>query len=109
MFANTLPFAKQCSLFSGKLEKNSAGVTSFLSHSQKIFMDLKTEGFPVIETSTLTEEGVIQVKTEVGVFVLEKSVWWESFLFKNYTLKRILVVFFVLFPFLLNSIICSNY
>ncbi|CAO2595182.1 GTP-binding protein 4 [Lemmus lemmus] len=38
--------------------------TSFLSHSQKIFMDLQTEGFPVIETSTLTEEGVIQVKTE---------------------------------------------
>lgn len=73
MFANTIPFVKQCS-FSGKLEDNSTWVTSFLSHSQKIFMDLQTEGFPVIETSTLTEEGVIQVKTEVGAFVLEKSV-----------------------------------
>ncbi|KAM5235722.1 GTP-binding protein 4 isoform 2-T2 [Ctenodactylus gundi] len=31
---------------------------------QKIFMDLEAEGFPVIETSTLTEEGVIKVKTE---------------------------------------------
>ncbi|XP_021563348.1 nucleolar GTP-binding protein 1 [Carlito syrichta] len=31
---------------------------------QKIFIDLQAEGFPVIETSTLTEEGVIQVKTE---------------------------------------------
>nr|AAK13445.1 G protein-binding protein CRFG [Mus musculus] len=31
---------------------------------QKIFLDLQAEGFPVIETSTLTEEGVIQVKTE---------------------------------------------
>nr|XP_028681749.1 nucleolar GTP-binding protein 1 isoform X3 [Macaca mulatta] len=31
---------------------------------QKIFTDLQTEGFPVIETSTLTEEGVIKVKTE---------------------------------------------
>ncbi|XP_011379224.1 nucleolar GTP-binding protein 1 [Pteropus vampyrus] len=32
--------------------------------SQKIFMDLQAEGFPVVETSTLTEEGVIKVKTE---------------------------------------------
>ncbi|XP_056375500.1 GTP-binding protein 4 [Hyla sarda] len=31
---------------------------------QKIFKDLENEGLPVIETSTLTEEGVIQVKTE---------------------------------------------
>uniref|UniRef100_H2N9L0 Nucleolar GTP-binding protein 1 n=1 Tax=Pongo abelii TaxID=9601 RepID=H2N9L0_PONAB len=31
---------------------------------QKIFTDLQSEGFPVIETSTLTEEGVIKVKTE---------------------------------------------
>ncbi|XP_069911079.1 GTP-binding protein 4 isoform X4 [Oryctolagus cuniculus] len=31
---------------------------------QKIFVDLQAEGFPVIETSTLTEEGVIKVKTE---------------------------------------------
>lgn len=29
-------------------------------------MDLKAEGFPVVETSTLTEEGVIKVKTEVS-------------------------------------------
>nr|XP_031526762.1 nucleolar GTP-binding protein 1 isoform X3 [Vicugna pacos] len=31
---------------------------------RKIFIDLQAEGFPVIETSTLTEEGVIKVKTE---------------------------------------------
>uniref|UniRef100_A0A2K6EYQ4 Nucleolar GTP-binding protein 1 n=1 Tax=Propithecus coquereli TaxID=379532 RepID=A0A2K6EYQ4_PROCO len=31
---------------------------------QKIFIGLQAEGFPVIETSTLTEEGVIKVKTE---------------------------------------------
>ncbi|XP_072508168.1 GTP-binding protein 4 [Notamacropus eugenii] len=31
---------------------------------QKIFSDLAAEGLPVIETSTLTEEGVIKVKTE---------------------------------------------
>ncbi|XP_004702403.1 GTP-binding protein 4 [Echinops telfairi] len=31
---------------------------------QKIFIDLQTKGFPVIETSTLTEEGVIKVKME---------------------------------------------
>ena len=32
---------------------------------QKIFSDLISEGIPVIESSTLTEEGVMQVKTEV--------------------------------------------
>ncbi|XP_034619748.1 nucleolar GTP-binding protein 1 [Trachemys scripta elegans] len=31
---------------------------------QKMFENLEAEGFPVIETSTLTEEGVIKVKTE---------------------------------------------
>lgn len=31
-------------------------------------MDLQAEGFPVVETSTLTEEGVIKVKTEVSAF-----------------------------------------
>uniref|UniRef100_A0A8C8Z4P3 Nucleolar GTP-binding protein 1 n=1 Tax=Prolemur simus TaxID=1328070 RepID=A0A8C8Z4P3_PROSS len=31
---------------------------------RKVFIDLQAEGFPVIETSTLTEEGVVQVKTE---------------------------------------------
>ncbi len=42
-------------------------VTSLLSClcCQKIFADLSAEGIPVIETSTLTEEGVMQVKTEV--------------------------------------------
>ena len=38
----------------------------FPLYSQKIFVDLQAEGFPVIETSTLTEEGVIKVKTEVS-------------------------------------------
>lgn len=37
---------------------------------QKIFETFEAEGFSVIETSTLTEEGVIQVKTEVGLFPL---------------------------------------
>ncbi|XP_060104078.1 GTP-binding protein 4 [Heteronotia binoei] len=32
--------------------------------NQKMFADLEADGFPVIETSTLTEEGVIHVKTE---------------------------------------------
>ncbi|XP_078121195.1 GTP-binding protein 4 [Sander vitreus] len=32
--------------------------------NQKIFADLSTEGISVIETSTLTEEGVMQVKNE---------------------------------------------
>uniref|UniRef100_A0A2K5CIZ4 Nucleolar GTP-binding protein 1 n=1 Tax=Aotus nancymaae TaxID=37293 RepID=A0A2K5CIZ4_AOTNA len=31
---------------------------------QKIFTDLQAEGFPILETSTLTEEGVIKVKAE---------------------------------------------
>ncbi|XP_069067291.1 GTP-binding protein 4 isoform X3 [Pleurodeles waltl] len=31
---------------------------------QNIFRELEAEGFPVLETSTLTEEGVIKVKTE---------------------------------------------
>lgn len=38
---------------------------SELSEEQKnIFKELEAEGFPVLETSTLTEEGVIKVKTE---------------------------------------------
>nr|XP_048693621.1 GTP-binding protein 4 isoform X2 [Caretta caretta] len=32
--------------------------------NKKMFENLEAEGFPVIETSTLTEEGVIKVKTE---------------------------------------------
>lgn len=32
---------------------------------QKVFMQLSAEGISVIETSTLTEEGVMQVKNEV--------------------------------------------
>ncbi|KPP69058.1 hypothetical protein Z043_112212 [Scleropages formosus] len=32
--------------------------------NQKIFAELSAEGIPVIETSTLTEEGVMRVKTE---------------------------------------------
>lgn len=37
---------------------------------QKMFADLSAEAVTVIETSTLTEEGVMQVKTEVRPFVL---------------------------------------
>ncbi|XP_006874480.1 PREDICTED: nucleolar GTP-binding protein 1 isoform X1 [Chrysochloris asiatica] len=39
-------------------------IAELCEDDQKIFVDLQTEGFPVIETSTLTEEGVIKVKTE---------------------------------------------
>jgi len=35
-----------------------------------MFENFEAEGFSVIETSTLTEEGVIQVKTEVGLFFI---------------------------------------
>ncbi|XP_006013373.1 nucleolar GTP-binding protein 1 isoform X2 [Latimeria chalumnae] len=39
-------------------------INELAEEKQKIFTDLEAEGIPVIETSTLTEEGVIKVKTE---------------------------------------------
>ncbi|XP_046884052.1 nucleolar GTP-binding protein 1 [Hypomesus transpacificus] len=39
-------------------------ISELSEENQKIFADILAEGIPVIETSTLTEEGVIQVKTE---------------------------------------------
>nr|XP_019828888.1 PREDICTED: nucleolar GTP-binding protein 1 isoform X3 [Bos indicus] len=39
-------------------------ISELSEDNQKIFLDLQAEGFPVVETSTLTEEGVIRVKTE---------------------------------------------
>ncbi|XP_060761943.1 nucleolar GTP-binding protein 1 [Neoarius graeffei] len=39
-------------------------ISELSEENQKIFADLLSEGIPVIETSTLTEEGVMQVKTE---------------------------------------------
>uniref|UniRef100_A0A8C3GBZ9 Nucleolar GTP-binding protein 1 n=1 Tax=Cyclopterus lumpus TaxID=8103 RepID=A0A8C3GBZ9_CYCLU len=39
-------------------------ISELPEENQKIFADLTTEGIPVIETSTLTDEGVMQVKTE---------------------------------------------
>ncbi|XP_023660638.2 GTP-binding protein 4 [Paramormyrops kingsleyae] len=39
-------------------------ITELSEENQKIFSDLVADGIPVIETSTLTEEGVMQVKTE---------------------------------------------
>ncbi|KAB0387847.1 hypothetical protein FD755_002803 [Muntiacus reevesi] len=39
-------------------------ISELSGDDQKIFLDLQAEGFPVVETSTLTEEGVIRVKTE---------------------------------------------
>ncbi|XP_028283736.1 GTP-binding protein 4 [Parambassis ranga] len=39
-------------------------ISELSEEDQKIFADLTTDGVPVIETSTLTEEGVMQVKTE---------------------------------------------
>ncbi|XP_017351539.1 nucleolar GTP-binding protein 1 [Ictalurus punctatus] len=39
-------------------------ISELSEDNQKIFLDLLSEGIPVIETSTLTEEGVMQVKTE---------------------------------------------
>ncbi|XP_034039077.1 nucleolar GTP-binding protein 1 [Thalassophryne amazonica] len=39
-------------------------ISELSDENQKIFAALSAEGVPVIETSTLTEEGVMQVKTE---------------------------------------------
>uniref|UniRef100_A0A8C8SD41 Nucleolar GTP-binding protein 1 n=1 Tax=Pelusios castaneus TaxID=367368 RepID=A0A8C8SD41_9SAUR len=39
-------------------------ISELPEEDQKMFENLEAEGFPVIETSTLTEEGVIKVKTE---------------------------------------------
>nr|XP_020635344.1 nucleolar GTP-binding protein 1 isoform X2 [Pogona vitticeps] len=39
-------------------------ISELSEENQKLFADLEADGIPVIETSTLTEEGVIQVKTE---------------------------------------------
>ncbi|XP_050798206.1 GTP-binding protein 4 isoform X2 [Gopherus flavomarginatus] len=39
-------------------------ISELPEENQKMFENLEAEGFPVIETSTLTEEGVIKVKTE---------------------------------------------
>ncbi|XP_063778007.1 GTP-binding protein 4 [Pseudophryne corroboree] len=39
-------------------------VSELTEEQQKIFKELENEGLPVLETSTLTDEGVIQVKTE---------------------------------------------
>uniref|UniRef100_A0A3B5MY16 Nucleolar GTP-binding protein 1 n=1 Tax=Xiphophorus couchianus TaxID=32473 RepID=A0A3B5MY16_9TELE len=39
-------------------------ISELSEENQKIFADLSAEEIPVIETSTLTEEGVIKVKTE---------------------------------------------
>ncbi|KAJ0059421.1 hypothetical protein NL108_017616 [Boleophthalmus pectinirostris] len=39
-------------------------ISELTEENQKIFSDLVSDGIPVIESSTLTEEGVMQVKTE---------------------------------------------
>uniref|UniRef100_A0A8C6X5Z7 Nucleolar GTP-binding protein 1 n=3 Tax=Elapidae TaxID=8602 RepID=A0A8C6X5Z7_NAJNA len=39
-------------------------ISELSEENQKIFAELEADGLPVIETSTMTEEGVIQVKTE---------------------------------------------
>uniref|UniRef100_A0A8B9JI89 Nucleolar GTP-binding protein 1 n=1 Tax=Astyanax mexicanus TaxID=7994 RepID=A0A8B9JI89_ASTMX len=39
-------------------------ISELSEENQKLFTDILAEGIPVIETSTLTEEGVMQVKTE---------------------------------------------
>ncbi|XP_007426818.1 nucleolar GTP-binding protein 1 [Python bivittatus] len=39
-------------------------ISELTEENQKIFAELEADGLPVIETSTMTEEGVIQVKTE---------------------------------------------
>ena len=44
--------------------KTSVKVLSWFR--QKIFADLTADGVSVIETSTLTEEGVMEVKNEVS-------------------------------------------
>lgn len=68
----------------GEVDIDNA-LSFFLLSSQKIFADLQAAGFPVVETSTLTEEGVMQVKTEVsascfplGPLSSEESVWGKE-------------------------------
>ncbi|XP_053121470.1 GTP-binding protein 4 isoform X2 [Hemicordylus capensis] len=39
-------------------------ISELSEENQKLIADLEADGLPVIETSTLTEEGVMQVKTE---------------------------------------------
>ncbi|XP_068196332.1 GTP-binding protein 4 [Antennarius striatus] len=39
-------------------------ISELSEENQKMFADLSAEGIPVVETSTLTEEGVMQVKAE---------------------------------------------
>lgn len=39
-------------------------ISELPEESQKLYADLEADGIPVIESSTLTEEGVMQVKTE---------------------------------------------
>uniref|UniRef100_A0A3B3ZAT2 Nucleolar GTP-binding protein 1 n=1 Tax=Periophthalmus magnuspinnatus TaxID=409849 RepID=A0A3B3ZAT2_9GOBI len=48
-------------LFANKVHNHIKNIFVF---EQKIFSDLMSDGIPVIESSTLTEEGVMQVKTE---------------------------------------------
>jgi hypothetical protein len=62
-------------LFHKQVEINNACFV-FPLNSQKIFIDLQAEGFPVIETSTLTEEGVIQVKTEVSASLNQAEIFF---------------------------------
>ncbi|KAK3534659.1 hypothetical protein QTP86_018204 [Hemibagrus guttatus] len=45
-------------------------ISELSEDNQKIFADLLSEGIQVIETSTVTEEGVMQVKTEVRFAII---------------------------------------
>lgn len=66
-----IPFTLQhlkklrCLCYTNTHPQSSNVELMFSLRCQKIFADLTADGVPVIETSTLTEEGVMQVKTEV--------------------------------------------
>lgn len=49
------------------------GHVSQALYFQKIFAELQAQGFAVVETSTLTEEGVMKVKTEVNISCQQDS------------------------------------
>lgn len=62
-----------CRPVSRRLQGVGWGHASQALYFQKIFAELQTQGFAVVETSTLTEEGVMKVKTEVNISCQQDS------------------------------------
>lgn len=62
-----------CRSVSWRLKGVGWGHASQAFYFQKIFAELQAQGFAVVETSTLTEEGVMKVKTEVNISCQQDS------------------------------------